>query len=167
MTISSCLRRIAALKGTLSRLEGRLPGSVSYETSKPPAWTVPQIEANIASARAELMDLKEKLSVANATTSISVGIIPAESRTLISCIIELQELRGQISSDELLMGYAQPRADYTDRRQEYVDGRAAYVSVPMTCDLTEEVVDKRLDALRDRFSRINAAVEAANHTTQV
>jgi hypothetical protein len=165
LTISAALRRISALKGTLSRLEGRRPGSIAFRTDSPPAWDLAGVEADIAEARAELRDLKTRLAVANATNEIEVP--GGESRTLISCITELQELRGQISSDEGLMAYTQPRETYVERQRDYEGDKIVTVEVPHTCALTSAALDERVTALRDRFAMLNAVVEAANHVVQV
>lgn len=166
ITVSAALRRIAALKGDLSRLEIRRRGAITYQVASPPAWALVDLEAQMKMARKELIDLKVRLAVTNATATVEV---PGEgARTLISCITEMQEVKGQLANDEVLMGFTKPAASFAEKERDYdEDGKLRWSETPMKCDLTSQVLDDRLTALRERFALLNAVVEAANHTVTV
>lgn len=165
ITISAALRRIAALKGESGRLIGRRSKSIVYRVDSPPAWSLEEIETGLSDVRKELLDLKARLAVANATNYVTVE---GESRTLTSCVTELQELKGQIASDEALLVATKARAEFNVSDTEWTeDGGRRTVEVAYKCDLTTKVLDERIAALRERFAMINASVEDANHKVTV
>jgi uncharacterized small protein (DUF1192 family) len=164
LTINAALRRIAALKGDIGRLEGRRASCVTYKVGELPAYKLTDLDVQVASTRAELIELKARLAVANATSKIT---FEGTLRPLVSCVVELQELRGQIVADEGLSHFTKPQAEFKGRETTYVSGEVQSIEVIHQCDLTTAALDSRLAVLRDRFASLNAAVEAANHTVTV
>jgi hypothetical protein len=167
MNINSALRRMSALKGDISRLESRRMVAITYPVDAPPAWPLDVIENQLSVARTELTHLKVRLAVANATTKVP---IPGEDeRTLVELVIELQELKGQISQLDGLMSLTKASATYTQRSREYDYDSEKTITVDseFRCDLTTQVLDARLQALRDRFAKLNAVLESANHTIEL
>lgn len=166
MTISTCLRRIAAVKGDLGRVTERMSESIAYETATPPAWSISDLQTEEAKLRGELVVLKTRLAVANATTIVAM---PGTENTqpLIAAITALQEIKGQLSVGANLMRWAKPQADYTKTKRVLLGAQATMVDVSYRCDLTSRQLDDQLAGLREKFASLNAVVEAANHITTV
>lgn len=167
ISLSQLLRRIAALKFDLTTWTTRLPNSAKYVKDSSRAYTYEEIVANIERIKKELIAAKTAQAIVNATTIIkyhdtSVGS-DTVSITIAEAVLRLAELKDTITLySKLVTGHSPSEIVQT---QAYVNG--AYVMVPTEyiCVCTTRERDNILTDLRERFAALNAAVEAANHTT--
>lgn len=166
MTIAQALRRVKKFKGRMAELTARAASVVSYEAARKPQFDFRKLRDEIAGVREGLVGLEAAVAKANATTTVKVG--DDKEMTIAEAIRRLQELKAEmawLSSLQLREG--------TENRPEFDWDEAAGRQVRRNrevlwqTELREPDRVAELDALRDRFERLNDAVEAANHKTPV
>lgn len=162
MTIASSLRRIKRLKGDMDALAQRAGLAVSHLKDATPPFPFQETRGLLDSTRVELVKLRAGVARANATTTVEWEGQPI---TLTEAIGLLQEIKAEITwLRGLTIREGTTRTsewDYDDmgRRMRRIE-EVTYVT-----HLTEVVRAKQLQDLADRFERLNALVEAANHST--
>lgn len=166
MMISQAMRRIARLKGQMSKLCARAKSVVSYDKAKPPAFKFDPTREEIAKVRAELVTLKAARAKANAMTSITCEGMP--EMTLAEAVCRLQEYKDEMSWLEglTLRAGTDTTVDmvYDQVNERRVPSRVETVYVT---ELTEVDRAAAVEALQAQFDALNDAVETANRTTQL
>jgi hypothetical protein len=165
LTVSQSLRRVKKLKGRMAELTARAHGVVSYEAGKKPNFEFKALRVEIAKVREDLVTLEAAVAKANAVTVISVD----ESRmTIAEAIRRLQELKAEmswVSSLQIREGVERHADMEWDDQTDRPVRRTREVTHISDLKETEKVAE--IDELRDRFERLNDAVERANHVTTV
>lgn len=165
MTISQGLRRVKKLKGRMAELTARASQVVSYESSAKPDFKFGEVRAEIATVRDELVRLEAAVARANAKATIS---FEEKEISLAEAIRRLQELKAEmawVASLRLQEGTVRtPEMDYDETTGRSV--RRVRETVYIT-ELKETERVKEIESLRDRFERLNDAVETANHKTEL
>lgn len=166
LTIAQSLRRIKKSKGKMAELTARAAGVVSYEAGKPPNFDFRKLRGDIACVREELVTLEAAVARANATTSIEVD---GSRMTIAEAIRRLQELKAEMAWLPLLALRCGVEKSYDDIDYDPNTGRQMRKlrEVVYASALTEPERVAEIETLRDRFERINDAVERANHVTVV
>jgi hypothetical protein len=165
-TISQSLRAIKRLKGQMAELSLRASENVSHEASKQPHFAFVDTRTKVDEVREQLILLESSVAIANATTTIHVE---ERSMTIAEAIRRLQETKSEISwlaglhlkegTERVSDGYDW---DEDPRRRTPKMREVTHVTA-----LHEPERVAQIDALKERFERINDAIEAANHTTPV
>jgi len=160
MTISQGLRRISKLKGQLSELQNRASAAVTHLADQEPAFAFSASMEQIAKVRTELLALQTAVAIANATTTI---VWDGNGMTLALARRTLDELRGEIAWLQKLPVKAHEKNVVATRDH---DGEK-YITVTQTftCHLPEAKRADRVQALQDRFDKLNDIVETTNHKT--
>jgi hypothetical protein len=161
MTISQALRRIKKLKGELSDLRSRAEGSVTYSVKNPPAFNFGECFEQAANTRSELVRLEARLAATNADTTLTFDekIMP-----LVEAIRWLQEFKGQISWIETLN--VREQESTTDESWEYTDDMKKVKTITeWHCNLPRKKQAELVKQFKDKFDRLNDAVESTNHRT--
>ena len=163
MNVSQGLRRIKKLKGRMGELNSRAAASVSFEKTKPPAFAFRATREELAVVREELVTLEASVARANAVTEIEYD---GKRLTLAEAIRRLQECKAEMTWLAALLlrtGVEQQREHVYDEQS----GRTQVVKIDReyVAELTEVDRAAELETLRERFERLNDAVEAANHRT--
>lgn len=164
MTISQALRRVKKLKGKLDELNSRAQSGVSYKAADKPAFPFASTLEEADSVRAELLGLKARIAVTNATNSVDFD---GKSVTLAFAVLKLQELKSQIAWYRGLVVHAQESTSVKEPEMDHVSGRYIYLPVEMRCDLPEAKRAATVDRLQDEFDRLNDAVERKNHAVAI
>jgi len=165
LTVSQALRRVKKCKGRMAELTQRAAGVVSYEAGKKPDFDFKVLRGEVASVREELVTLEAAVAKANALATVS---FEGRHVTVAEAIRRLQELKAEmawVSNLHLRSGTErQGEAEWDEELGRSVrrSREVTYVS-----ELSEPGRVAELDALRDRFERLNDAVERQNHTTLV
>ncbi len=164
MTISQALRRVKQLKGKMGELTARAASVVSHLSSETPKFNFADTRGQIAAVREELVTLEARVAHANATAAVDYE---GKLVTIAEAIRRLQEFKAEIA----WLGALSLRDD-TQRAPELdYDDKGAPVrkmrEVTYVTALTEPNRVTEVDALRDRFQKLNDVVETANHTTVV
>ncbi len=165
LTISQGLRRVKKCKGRLAELTARASASVSYEAGKKPSFDFKATRAEVAKVRAELVGLEAAIARANATATVSVD---GKSVTLAEAIRWLQEFKAEMAwLPQLVLRTGTERTPDVEWDENL--GRQVRRSreVVWTSELSEPDRAAELESLRDRFERLNDAVETANHRTPI
>ena len=160
MNISQSLRRVAFLKGEYHRLAEKLPDSITFREGNEPSFRFEELWNDMETISRELQDLRARIAFANATTMVEVD---GRDRTLISLINELRELKAYMAVLQKII----PKTRTHSRREatewnSYTKTEKQFVVI---CDYTERQADADYRAARQRFAKINAALEAANQST--
>jgi len=165
-TISQGLRRIKKLKGRMAELSQRAATSVSYDVKKAPAFRFNDVCQQIAGVREELVTLEGAVAAANATNTVAFD---GRDVTLAEAIRRLQECKAEISfvsGLRLREGVVEEGVDYV--YDEHLSRHAQRPKeVTYQTDLKEPERVAQIEALRERFDRLNDAVETANHRTTI
>jgi PAS domain-containing protein len=162
-TVAQSLRRSNKLKGRYAELSQRAAASVSYEAGKKPAFDFKSTRTAMAEIREELIKLKAARDQANAVTTITVD---DKRMSLAEAVRRLQELRGEITwVSNLVIRSGTERSAELDWDESLGRQVRRTREVTMSSELNEVDRATELEALRDRFERLNDAVEAANHRT--
>lgn len=167
MNITQALRRIAAIKGELSDVSGRIPYAATQYDEEPQAYQFGELMEARDKLLKDLVLLKGKVAEVNATTLVEDG---DRKRPLVDILHELTQLKGTI---ELIKSVnSKPVAKGVDKDIDWDfddEGKQVRTTVekPWTCSLPERDKDALLKKLRDRFARLNNLVETANAVTQV
>lgn len=167
ISLSQLLRRIAALKFDLATWTTRLPNSAKYVKDSSRAYTYEEIIANIKRLKEELIAAKTAQAIINATTIIkyhdtSVGS-DTISITIAEAVLRLAELKDSITLYSKLVTQSAPSEIV--QTQTYINNTYVMIPTEYLCVCTTRERDNILLDLRERFAALNAAVEAANHTT--
>ncbi len=165
MTIAQALRRIKKLKGRMAELTARAAGSVSHLVDKKPAFDFQATRQEIGTVREELIKLEAAVTRANATAKVEYD---GRAMTISEAVRRLQEIKAEIAWLAQLS-----LREGTEVRQDVdydaLTGRNVVRKIETTfvTALAETQRVAEIDALRDRFERLNDAVESANHRTSV
>ncbi len=165
MNLAQALRRISVLKGKMGKRTERASASVSYEKDKKPAFDFKATRAEIAGVREELVTLGASVARANATTEIEFD---NTRMTLAEAIRRQQECKSEIDwLQKLNLRSGIERR--TERDYDEATGRPVTVKheTEYVADLSEVERAAEVEALNERFSRLDTVIETANHLTQV
>jgi hypothetical protein len=165
-TISQSLRSIKRLKGQMAELSQRASECVSHEAGKQPHFAFAETRTKMDTIREDLVLLESAVAIANATTTIRVE---DRSMTIAEAIRRLQEVKSEIS---WLTGLQLKEG--TERVSDGFDwDEMSHRRTPQMREVThvtalhEPERVAQIDALKERFERINDAIETANHVTPV
>lgn len=165
-TISQALRVIARLKGRMATLSRRADNSVSREVGKQPHFSFAETRKQIGETREQLILLESAVAIANANTVIEVE---GRRMTIAEAIRRTQEIKAEIawlSGLQIKEGVEHVNAgfgwDEVSHRQIPQVREVTYVT-----DLPEPERVAEVEALTERFDRINDVVETANHVTPI
>lgn len=161
-TISSALRRIAELKGDISRYKTQANSSASWQNEQKPAFSFEEVKSKLDSAKAELVGLKGRVALANCRAD-------AGNKTLQELVFELSEVKDDITFVEGLTAGAQKEIT-TERREMDYDYEinksvARTVKTVNHYIFDEKSKEQELDRLRAKASELNQMLERYNHTT--
>lgn len=166
MNINQALRKLAALKGEFARIENKCKNEemLSYDTHKEPVYNLQSLLETRSNLSKEIVDLKERIAITNANTKITVN---GETLSLVRAIYLLQEQKGFIS----FFGHLEDMAPHTYlfevKLNEYVEGKVNTVHQAKKAQITKEACSTIQGVCREEFNALNAAVEAANHNTEL
>jgi hypothetical protein len=163
MNISQALRRIKQIKGEISSWSTRLATSVQWEGDNKPAYSLEECQAALDERRTELVSLRTRVALANATNFIEPAGIGRISLT--ESTIRLSEIKSEIAEQAQLRTHAS--AEWTTEREKYQGGNYITVEQQNHCDWTTRQRDEHVASLNEKFQSINALLEAANHTVEV
>jgi hypothetical protein len=165
-TIAQTLRTVKRLKGKLGELSQRASSSVSHEAGKQPHFEFDATRKELENIREELVLSEAAVAEANATTRIT---FEGRTMTLAEAIRRLQEIKSEIAwvtGLNLHEGTEHVQAgfdwDEMSHRRTPQTREVTYVTHLKETDRADQI-----DALRNRFERLNDAVETANHRTTV
>lgn len=165
LTVSQGLRRIKKLKGAMAEHGQRASQSVSYVQGSKPVFDFASERAKRTAAQDELVRLEAAVAQANAMTSIPVD---GKEMTMAEAIRRLQELKADMAWIAAL-----PLREETVNESYYEYDEGTGRNVPRTRSITHvsdlSLVGRvaEIDALRERFDRLNDALETANHRTEL
>src|SRR5688572_23827421 len=94
MTISQGLRRIAKLKGQIKDKLERAASSITYESTKEPAFKFQTVMEEVTAISEELIKLEAALRLTNSTVRADFKGVKI---TLTEATVRLQEYKGQIA----------------------------------------------------------------------
>lgn len=166
MTISQALRKIKKLKGQLAECTARAGASVSYPAAHPPAFVFGSMLDQATALRKEITRLETRLAVTNAITMLADPKAVIVGMCLTHVVRELQEIKSEIAWLKTL-----PVRAHVDTIQEEIewtyeaDNKRVRREIPWRCELPEDKRSALVDALQERFDRLNDLIERANHTT--
>jgi hypothetical protein len=166
LTISQALRAIKRVKGQMAEFSRRASESVSHLSDKEPHFSFVETRAKMDGVREQLIVLESAVAEANAVTVIRVD---GRRMTIASAIRRLQEVKAEIvwlGSLQLKEGVERVSDgfewDDSSHRNSPKIREVIYVTA-----LREPERVEQIDALKERFERINDAVETANHVTLI
>ena len=162
LTVSQALRRIKKLKGELSELRQRASGSVSYPASREPAFKFFECVSQSNNVRDELLYLESCLAATNATTSL---VFEGREMSLAEATRWLQEYKGQIAWYENLnvREHDKTTEETWDYSEDYT--KKVKTTVEWRCALPKAQQVETIRQLREKFDKLNDAVETMNHRT--
>ena len=161
MTIAQALRRVNKLKGLIKEHKESAQACSSYEEEKKPEFDFNEEVRAMNALTDEMIDLKAKISAANAANSVNDG---ARDMTLAVAVLALVELKGAITFyKELDLHSGLERV----RDQEWDDNSGKYINRVIEKNLIAAMTEKervaKIRELEDRFEVLNNAVEDVNH----
>ena len=162
MNITNALRRIAILKGEIARWDTRLSQSIIYRETAVPAYPTAECFETLSKLTTEMLDLRQRVAIANATHTITID---DESFTLAGTILTMAEVKSRLAVLNRLA--CQATATVTLKETSYIGGVAAQTEYTQCCDLVTRERDTRVSQLEESFQKMNALLEAANHTTKI
>ena len=163
MNVSQALRRISQVRGSLSKWTARRSEAVQWSVKSPPAYPFDECQESLSTLRGELVDLRTRLTIANANNTIT---LPDGTKISLSeATIALSEIKGEITALTGLRTKAQESWMVDDI--VYHDGKHETVEVEHQCAFTTRQRDERVEELTNQFQTTNALLEAANHRVEV
>ena len=170
MNVSQALRRISQIKGSIGKWTARRAEAVQWnQTTGEPAYSFGECQENLVGAaglRSELVTLRTKLAIANATNTITLP--NGDVVTLTEATIALSEIKSEIAALSTLRTNAQKEwTVQTTGRYNRATGDYEQVDVPHWCSFTTRERDARVEELTQQFQETNAILEAANHRVEV
>lgn len=174
MRVFQALRRIAALKGDIARIDTRLPAGMAYkkdegEPSFPYTTDIATREALVD----ELVQLKMRLTHTNCHTDIHVPRPGKEPRRISvqQAVYEMAEIKNLIAlTQRLPVG---PKETWTMQEPRGVTANPAagfmtnFALVENVRYLTERGKDDLIRDLEEKFATLNNEVESKNHETEL
>lgn len=167
MNVSQALRRISQIKGSIGKWTARRNESVQWNAATgQPAYPFAECQENLSDLRSELVTLRTKLAIANATSTITLP--NGDVVTLTEATIALSEIKSEIAALSGLRTNAQKEwTVQTTGRYSRATGDYEQVDVPHWCSFTTRERDARVEELTQQFQETNAILEAANHRVEV
>lgn len=165
MTVASTLRRIKRLKGNMDTLSARCASAVSYPSESKPAFLFTESRRELDATRTELVKLRAAVARANAVTMVEWEGAPISVAEAIGL---LQEIKAEIA---WLRGLTIREGVIKTTQEDYDEAsfrsRRLVVETTYVADLKEVERAQQVENLADKFERLNALVEAANHSTRI
>lgn len=174
-TVSQALRRIKELKGQINVVTSRLQRSFAWAESDTkidpslgidigkPTYDFHEVQEKRADLIEELIVLKTKLAVANATTRID---FEGRKFRMQEAVFFLAELKSDL---ELVKGLTGREGVYRMplNVNRFTPGPTEYVDVTYHVAVTERDRDKEVKIMGERITALNAVIEDANHRTDL
>ncbi len=174
-TVSQALRRIKELKGQINVVTSRLQRSFAWAESDSkidasldinigkPTYDFYEVRDERAKLVDELINLKTKLAVANATTRID---FEGRRFRMQEAVFFLAELKSEL---EFVKGLAGREGVYRIplNVNRFTPGPAEYVDVTYHVAVTERDRDQAVKFVGERITALNAVIEDANHRTDL
>jgi hypothetical protein len=166
LNINQALRKLAALKGEHTRITKRLQDSniLVWKKDLEPSFNFEELIGEYNRVSTEIIELKSNIAKTNAHTLIRHGDLLI---SLAEAVITLQEVKGFIKFYEVLEELAPEHKVYTVAENSYVSGQVNTLRVEMNAATTKKQCVLAQDVCREQFNSLNAAVEAANHSTEL
>lgn len=165
LTIAQALRKIKKLKGEIGIETQRAHSSISYVEGAVPDYNFKDSTNKRASLVEELLNLEEKVAVANAITKITFN--DGVSLTLSGLIRRMQEIKSSISFYEALVLRKPEEISeyvYDDNMNKNVVVKKV---VQWKSDISVVEKDAAVKELKDRFDNLNNILETMNHSTKI
>jgi hypothetical protein len=164
MTISQGLRRIKKLQGQVAELRTRAAASVSHKSNEEPAFSFGACVEQSVAFVSELTTLKTAIAGANATTKLE---FEGTAIPLAWAVRMLSELKAEIAWLRGLDVKAQEHTIETTREFNYETSKHGTVETKWTCHLPQAKRAERIEALQNRFDKLNELVEQKNHVVTI
>lgn len=165
MTIAQALRRVNKLKGLIKEHKESAQACSSYEEEKAPEFDFHEEVREMNALTNEMVNLKAKISAANAANSVSDG---TRDMTLAVAVLALVEMKGAIA---FYKGLNLHSGLDKIRDQEWDDNADKYITRVIEKNWIAAMTEKerlaKIRELEDRFEVLNNAVEDANHKVLV
>ena len=165
MTIAQALRRIKDLKGQVGLHVRNAQQSVTHVTLAAPAYSFSEEWEKAQQKVGELLDLQERLAIANATTMIPGLGRGGSGRSLSWATKKLAEIKGAIALFEGLPVRAQEKTVEVREAWSPAASASAAREIEYTCHLPEKKRAEAVERMRADFSTLNDLVETYNHRT--
>ena len=167
MTVAQALREVAQIKGKIDEWSKRLEPAIFWFESDPPAFAFEAAREAMNNAVKRMVELQTAIAVANAGTSLDWS---GRKIPLALAVRTLTELKGAIKRiDDLTVRNTdsgvetQQEVDYDDEGKRFVKKNLR----SWKCALTATQKAALLEALREKFFKLNDAVETLNHKTLI
>jgi hypothetical protein len=166
ISIAEAIREVAQIKGKVKEWSGRLQG-VFYRDDDPPAFKFDKSREKLNELIKRLVELQTAIAIANASTSFEWG---SRTVSLAMAVRTLSELKGTIKRLEELPVRTSKEGVDTLQDVSYDDNGRRYVektSRPWTSDMSTAEQVELLESLREKYVKLNNAVETVNHKTLI
>ncbi len=161
LTIAQGLRALKRMRGDLANVRGRLANSSSWQKGKKPEYPFSECLKRQQELTAEFTHLHSRLLRANATNTVSFD---GQDIPLCEALLILNEIKGEIA----IFSSLDLREGKMEREPRYnIHSGGAIPSEPIIFEraISERERDDSIEELKQRFERLNDAVETVNHTT--
>ena len=162
LSISQALRYASKLKGKIADARTRAASSITHKAGEETAFDFQAMLASSDALSDELAALQGKISVANATNSVTFD---GNQISLSHAVRILQELKGRIAWVKGLVVLQVESVEQSDVDWDEVAVKNVKKSWRMICRLPEAAKAALADELQEKFDRLNGAVESINQVT--
>lgn len=161
LTIARALRSAKKLAGVIAERQSRLKAAASWREGQPTAFNFADTLAEHDAAVDELVCLRSRMALANASTTLEHH---GRELTLAEAIRRTEELKGRaalFAALTLTAGERREVVEYDER------GRPVYETVRQVAVWTEAERAARVEAIRAELEELVDAIEEANHRTRL